>query len=165
MNDNGVDPVQRFTMELVVGELSSPQVPSEPAACEWTILYRGGAVTAPSTESPVQERRYRLLVRDAAKGEFAIDERNGIVIEARLLNGALYSHFVVQGTRITTREKLEGVGTKDERIEVEMLVTRDELAVVSGGVESVPEVRSWVPRSIQRATLRRSPMKSPDPAR
>ena len=104
-------------------------------------------------------------MRDAAKGEFAIDERNGIVIEARLLNGALYSHFLVQGTRITTREKLEGAGTKDERIEVEMLVTRDELAVVSGGVESVPEVRSWVPRSIQRATLRRSPMKGPDPSR
>ncbi|MCU0649775.1 MAG: hypothetical protein MUF00_17425 [Gemmatimonadaceae bacterium] len=38
---------------------------------------------------------YRLLVRDAARGEYATDEMNGIVLEARWLSGVLESVFQV----------------------------------------------------------------------
>lgn len=132
-------------MELIIAPTDAPD------RFDWTIVYAdsSGAV-------PRQERKYQLIVRNAATGEFAIDERNGIVIESRFLHGALYGHFLVQGTRITTREKLEGIGTADERIEVEMLITRDEPAARSGGAEGVPEVQSWAPRSIQQASLRRA---------
>lgn len=139
-------------MELIVGATGVGD------RFDWTIIYSDAAGNAP------QERQYQLVTRNAATGEYAIDERNGIVLEARLLDGALYSHFLVQGKRIVTREKLEGAGTPDERIEVEMLVTDEESVVMTGGSPAAPpadgrtatpEVRTWMPRSIQRATLRR----------
>jgi hypothetical protein len=140
-NDNGSGEPVRFTMELVIG-------PTEQAdRFQWTIVYDGAFGR--------QERKYELVVKDAARGEYAIDEKNSIVLDARLLSGALYSHFAVDGTRLTVRERLEGLGSKDERIEVEMITTVDAEANTSGKGNGAPEVLSWMPRSILRATLRR----------
>lgn len=132
---------QRFTMELIVGPADSPD------RFRWTTIYEGAMGR--------QERAYELVAKDAATGHYAIDERNGIVLEARLLDGGLYTSFVVQGTRVTTRERLEGEGTPDERLTVEMLTLPEADAVTTGNREGVPEVRTWLPRSLQRASLRR----------
>jgi photosystem II stability/assembly factor-like uncharacterized protein len=131
----------RFRMELIVGPGPSAD------RYQWTIVYDGAAGR--------QERRYELLVRDRAKGLYAIDEKNGIVIESRFLDGALHGLFEVEGTRIATRESLVGLGGNAEAIEVEMVVTSVGDPSVSGGDGGAPEVRSWAPKSIQRATLRR----------
>lgn len=163
--DNGTGSPRPFAMEMVIAATQ------DPTRFVWTIIYDGHG----SDGAGRQERRYHLLVRDRAAGRFAIDEENGIVIESRLLQGTLLSHFEVQGTRITTRERLEGSAGPDERIEVEMVVTREAEAVRSGGAKEdakpgdqpgVPEVRSWMPASIQRATLRRVPVaaQTKDPA-
>ncbi len=135
-------PDRDFVMELIV------KPTDDPARYQWTIIYAEANGTK-------QERAYELVVRDAEKGRFAIDEKNGIIIPATHLDGALYTSFEVQGTRINTREKLEHFATPDELLSVEMISGSSENAEPSGGKDAVPEVRSVVPRSLQRATLKR----------
>jgi hypothetical protein len=124
-------------MELVIG----PAVAADRLA--WTIVYDGAAGR--------QVRAYQLLTRDGAAGSYAIDERNGIVLEARLHGGALYSWFSIGGAHVTVREQL--VRDADgERIEVEMVTAADRDTLTTG---TNGEVRSLVPVSVQRASLRR----------
>ncbi len=134
---------QNFTMELAIAPTDKPD------RFTWTIIYEGAAGR--------QERPYTLIVKDAAEGRFAIDEGNGIVLEARCFDGTLYSHFVVDGNRIVSRQRLEGAGGTDERISVELLTTLDAQGGKTGGKDGVPEVGTWAPVSIQKATLRRAP--------
>lgn len=136
-----------FTMELVVE-------PTETAGrWTWTVIYDGAAGR--------QVRPYHLVAVDAAKGAWKVDEGNGIEIVHQVLDGTLFAQFAVGGTRITTRERLEGAGTADERLVVEMMTTRDGDATPSGGAGGVPGVSSWPPRSLQTATLRRGAAGAP----
>ena len=64
-------PRMEFQMELTVGPREAE------GEYEWTIVYSG--------EAGESRRPYSLLARDAAEGHFAIDEHNGIVLEARLV--------------------------------------------------------------------------------
>ena len=62
-----------------------------------------GEVTA---FGPGGERMRFEMLRDRATGAYAIDEHNGIVLDARLLDDTLFSCFEVQGTRLFVRERL-----------------------------------------------------------
>jgi len=53
-------------------------------------------------------RPYRLLVRDAARGAYATDEGNGIVLEDRLVDGMLVSVFQVGDQVLESRYALQG---------------------------------------------------------
>lgn len=132
----------KFQMELIVAATD------DPARYAWTIVYA-------ENNGQRQERKYELIVRDAAKGQYAVDEKNGIIIPSTLLDGTLYSSFEVQGTRVNTRMKLESPGTDEQRITVEMISGSVQSAESSGGKDGVPEVLSVIPRSLQRATLQR----------
>lgn len=114
----------------------------------WRIVYDG--------EAGRQVRPYELVAVDAAAGRYAIDEKNGIVLPVRYIQGTLYSSFEVMGSRIEVRESLSGVGG-DAAILVEMATTAVAEVAVTGGIaaDSIPEVRGWVPRSVQRARLSR----------
>ena len=52
-----------------------------------------------------QERKYNLITKDASKGEYIVDENNGILLEAKLIDNALYSMFEVNGNILTTTER------------------------------------------------------------
>ena len=136
-----------FRMELEIEPTETP------GRWTWTVTYDG--------EAGRQVRPYFLVEKDPAKGTFEIDEGNGIVLAAQLLDGALYGQFAVGTSRITTRDRLEGAGTGDERLEVELLTTIEDQVSLSGGKDGVPAVRSWPVRSLQTATLRRA---TPAPA-
>ena len=112
----------------------------------WTITYDG--------EFGRQVRPYELVAIDAAAGRFAVDEKNGIVIPMRVLDGTLYSTFEVMDSRIEMRETLVGSGA-DAAIVVEMATIRVGESTVTGGDagRSIPEVRCWTPRSVQRGRL------------
>ena len=114
----------------------------------WTITYDG--------EFGRQVRPYELLAIDAAAGRFAVDERNGIVIPMRFLEGTLYSTFEVMGSRIEVRETLVGSGGS-AAIAIEMATIPVAEPTVTGGnaEQSIPEVRSWTPRTVQRGRLLR----------
>lgn len=49
---------------------------------------------------------YKLVPAAGKPGRFRIDERNGIVLDARLVNGVLDSHFEVGDSWLTTRYEL-----------------------------------------------------------
>lgn len=128
-----------FSMELVIAPTEKPD------RYQWTIIYDGLAGR--------QQRNYTLVVQDAARGEFLIDENNGIVLPARELGGVLHSSFVVAGNRIHSREQLRDPGTSSAQIEVELLTIAEQGPRTSGG-DGVPEVKAWSPRSVQRGVLK-----------
>lgn len=53
-------------------------------------------------------RDYRLIVRDAAAGRYATDERNGVVLEETLIDGVLISVFRVGEQVLESRYTLRG---------------------------------------------------------
>lgn len=70
-------------------------VPGEPSMLTWVLRYGDGETA--------QVRDYRLLIDDAAAGRCRIDERNGIVLPARLFGDELVSIFVVPGQTLVVR--------------------------------------------------------------
>ncbi len=128
-----------FRMELHIG------TEEKEGRRAWTIIYDGAQGR--------QERPYELVAKNPAAGEFAIDEKNGIVLEARLIEDVLVTAFDVQGTRILTRQQLVELDG-EEVIEVEVWTVREDDAAETGG-EAGPKVRTWPVRSVQKALLRR----------
>lgn len=131
----------RFAMELAI----TPG--DQPSRWSWTIVYSGRAGRS--------ERRYQLLARDPAEGTWAIDERNGIVLETRLIDGTLHCCFDVGTARILWRQTLLDPGTPRQRIELEILAASTEpvtITALEGGAQSTS---SWPPHQVQRAVLRR----------
>lgn len=132
---------REFRMELIVRETEKPD------RFGWTIVYADGNQT--------QQREYELVVIDALRGTYEIDERNSIRLPASLIDGALFGSFDVMSTRVITRDRLEDFGTPSERIVSEMLSFGLEADVTSGGAEGVPPVSGSRPRTLQRAILTR----------
>jgi hypothetical protein len=66
----------------------------------WTTTYVDGVKT--------QVRDYRLVPDSDKPGRFRIDERNGVLLDARLVNGVIYSQFKVGGSVLTARYELRG---------------------------------------------------------
>jgi len=93
-------------------------------------------------------------VKDAAKGLYAIDEKNGIVIDAAFLDGALRSHFVVSGNRISVVERLDTSGA-EPTIRFECTTVADEDLRGSGDEGGMPAVQSAAPRTVQSAVMKR----------
>lgn len=52
-----------------------------------------------------QERKYKLLEKDTTKGEYIVDENNGILLDAKLIDNTIFSMFEVQGNILTTTER------------------------------------------------------------
>lgn len=143
-----------FVMELHVG----PELPREadaegqapgPRRWKWTIIYDG--------PQGRQERAYELVERDAAKGLYAIDEKNSIVLPASLIGGALVSAFEVGGTMLVSSDRFDaaGPGPEDDSIVVEIVSFPAGKAESTGQQGDVPEVKGYTPISIQRAVLTR----------
>jgi hypothetical protein len=116
---------------------------AEAGTWAWVITYAGPAGT--------QVRDYRLIARDAARGQYEIDERNGIILPVRWLDGVLLAEFEVQGSRVTVREELR---SEESGLLVEMATFAAGAPSTTGG-GAAPEVRGWAPVSLQRGTLRR----------
>lgn len=127
-----------FTMERVIAP------GGEAGRWQWTLIYDGSAGR--------QERAYELIVEDEARGLYIIDEKNGIKLPARLVDGVLYSSFDVQGNRISTREELTGAGTTGERLVVELQSHAVSPGMKSGGGQ-VAEVVGWRPDTVQKSAL------------
>ncbi|WP_418508583.1 hypothetical protein [Corallibacter sp.] len=52
-----------------------------------------------------QERHYNLIEQDKEKGQYIVDENNGILLDAQLIDHTLYAMFEVQGNILTTTER------------------------------------------------------------
>lgn len=129
-----------FPMTLAIAPINGT-----PDRYTWTITYGDG--------ERQQVRAYELVVIDAASGRYAIDEMNSIVLDTVMLDGALYSQFEIEGVRLTTINRL---GPGPDEITCEILTTPADPASITGNNGSVPPVRLFPPRSLQRAVLTRS---------
>ncbi len=129
-------PSGSFQMELEVAEAKEPNVYT------WTITYSG-----PQGRS---ERPYLLKVIDASKGHYAIDEQNGVVIDAMKLGDGLYSHFSIQGQTLWTRYEWKGTGDQQE-VHFELIS-----AASAEAADQANPVTSLRPANRQIGILRRS---------
>lgn len=130
---------QTFRMSLEIQPTDSA------GQLSWTITYDGAQGKS--------ERPYRLVAVDAAKGQFIIDEQNGIRLDAVLLDNCLSSHFVVGGQRLWSTYRLQSTEAGPE-IQFELMTADDTAVTKSGGKDGVPEVTSLKTHSRQVATLR-----------
>lgn len=127
----------RFDMQRTVAATDDPE------RFSWTTIYSG--------EAGESTRNYTLLVRDASTGSYAIDEHNGIVLEARLIGGRLVSWFEVQGTELVIHDELRAGADGELEWSFEVLTTRGESIETGDGIA----VTSTIPTGRQSAVLRR----------
>jgi hypothetical protein len=98
-----------------------------------------------------EPRKYELIQKDASKGEFLMDEKNGIFIHTRLLGNTLYSRFDVQGSDLISMYRNNG----DEIIS-EIVVSKAAILSSSGMKgDSIPKVDDFMMITTQRAVLRK----------
>ncbi len=103
----------------------------------WVITYGAG--------DKAQVRDYKLLPDGDKPGRFKIDERNGIVLSARLSGGVLYSTFETGGALLTARYELRGDAIVFE-------ITSNQKAEKTGG----GKVQDYAATAVQRAALKRA---------
>ncbi len=95
------------------------------------------------------QRKYELVVRDAATGRYAIDEKNGIVLPATYLDGELFSYFSLGDNLLLARYRLVG-----DFLHFDLTQTGLTPDVKTGG-EGTPEVGGHYAQVVQRAVLGR----------
>lgn len=98
-------------MELHIGPIEDRK------AYTWRIIY--------GVDKKRQVRNYELLPEGEKAGHFKIDEKNGIVIDARLMGDAIYCYFKVNEVLISAKYERRGeclfveiasVGLKEPRV-------------------------------------------------
>jgi hypothetical protein len=104
---------QQVPMELHVAPVSGGK------AYRWQIVY--GSAGSPNR----QVRDYELVADEKRPGHFTLDEKNGIVLDADLVGGALCSAFRVQGNLLVTRYESPAAG----RLRFEIVVYRADATV------------------------------------
>lgn len=111
-----------------------------PSRWEWTVVYGEG--------DKKQNRQYELVAINPTKGQYQIDEKNSIVLDAFYANNTFISHFEVAGNIIISTYRLDKL-----QIRFQNIVAKSELLQVSGGAENSPEVLSQKVVSLQTAVL------------
>jgi hypothetical protein len=109
----------------------------------WQLLYENQDI-----------RDYRLIAKNKEKGEYVIDEKNSILIDARLFDQKLSSVFEVQNNAIVASYEYI-----DDSIIFELMMYNSDNKQVSGNSilenEDIPEVISHMPQVYQKAILKR----------
>lgn len=129
---------ERFTMRYELGPTAVP------GRHRWCIVYGDGERR--------DVREYELVDSDAAAGAYLIDEHDGMLLEARLLGGALYTRFDIGGVLLAVRDELVVDGAGNEAITVEFVTGPDTPA---RSTQTEPAARSFPARHVQRARLSR----------
>jgi hypothetical protein len=128
--------------------LSVAPLADEPGRLRWALHYGAGA--------QAQTRDYRLEAVDVAAGRYRIDERNGIVLDARLVDDELVSVFAAGGQTLVVRYRAVPDG-----LQFALESFAADAAVPAGsagdGAEAAVAVTSWPEFARQRALLRRLP--------
>jgi hypothetical protein len=114
---------------------------------QWKSVYEG-----PQGKS---ERDYRLL-KGAAPGEYIIDERNGIRIDAVLFENTLCSQFAVQSQSLSDRYELRmNHGEPEIHFELVSVDVTNPTTTSAAGGGSEFAVDSFKPFHRQHAVLKR----------
>ena len=87
---------------------------------------------------------------DETSGHWRIDEKNSILIDAFLVEDALYSRFEVLGSAIDVCYAL-----RDGAIDVRLTTYAKAPLTTSGGEDRIPAVSAFELRAVQTARLTR----------
>jgi len=113
---------------------------------QYTIIYGADTIAG--------KRDYELVVLDAEKGLFAVDEKNTIVMEAYMLGGKLYNRFEVMGNLLMASTEMVG-----ENLVYEVISGSLEPISVTGDQqfegEDIPPVQAFPIKVRQVAVLRK----------
>lgn len=90
-------------------------------------------------------RDYKLVPDGDKPGRFKIDEKNGIVLGARLVNGVIYCQFEVAGNLLTARYEL-----RDKGLRFEITSAKPEAEKTGAG-----KVQDYAVGAVQVAELKR----------
>lgn len=138
--------VQQLPMELHIHPLDTM-----PITYTYEIVYGEDKVTG--------ARPYELVVVDAAKGLYLIDEKNSIKMEAYYLNGKLIQWFEVEGTLLYTTTELVNGELHWEIVSGSSLPVSTTGGTTTGsqkvGGEEIPPVKTYPVGAMQRAVLKR----------
>lgn len=112
----------------------------------WSIIY--------GEDKEAGKRPYELVILDADKGIYAIDEKNSIQLEAYFIKDKFFSRFEVMGTLLLTSEQLVG-----EELIFEIIAGKMEPVSVTGDKivkgDTIPPVKAFPINVMQRAILKR----------
>ena len=136
----GRGPVQTVAMELQIAPLTD-------TSYTWVIIY--------GEDKEAGRRPYELLVRDAARGHYTIDEQNGIALDAYLLGEVFVQRFDVMGNLLETQIRLQPDGTLRWEIFSGPLQTSYTSGDRVVGGDTIPPVGSYGLGNYQRAILTR----------
>jgi len=143
----------RGTLEIHKSQGAGSQYPMQLKISQLdSIKYRFALIYGQGDK--IDERPYELLVIDAAKGHYRVDEKNSILIDAYLFGSRLITWFSVGPNVLTV--SYEKIG---ETIVFEVTSSGDKANLVSGGqrhqAQDIPTVNSFLVNGFQRAVLRR----------
>jgi hypothetical protein len=128
---------QDLHMELHIGPIK------ESNSLTWRIIY--------GKDKKRQVRDYELAPEPKRPGYFKIDEKNGIVIDARLMGNALYSHFKVGDALINAKYERRG-----DSLWVEIASVSAKDPRITGIKERKIEVQSYLSQGVQVGELKRN---------
>ncbi len=130
--------VQRVPMALDIFEIG------ESGVWAWHIIYNPG--------KDEDKRKYLLLEVDKERGMYQIDEDNGIVLDAYLLDKKLISSFSVSNSTLQTVNTFLG-----DKMVFEVIAGPQEAINTTGNMKvkenEIPPVDSYRVTTYQRATL------------
>ena len=109
---------------------------------QYTLVYGAG--------DQRQERAYVLLEEDASKGQYAIDERNGIVLDNKVHDNKLYALFEVQGNLLTTF-----ISLKEDHVVFEIVFANKASARETYAIQDSIQVLSYPITTVQKAVLQK----------
>ena len=110
----------------------------------WAIIY--------GSDSIAGRRDYLLKEVDKSNGHYIVDEKNGILLDAYLIDNELISVFEVMGNSLTSTYKREG-----NNMIFEIMMYKSQHVSITGdtiiGTDTIPPVKSYKPIVTQKAIL------------
>ncbi len=117
---------------------------SDPTSFAWRTIF--------NTDTVRGLRPYRLIVEDAAKGLYATDEGNGVLLDETWIAGVLTSVFQVQTRVLHSRYSLQGDTLTHELTWWNTAPTRS-VKGAGANSEGGAEIRSFRVTGMQRAVM------------
>ncbi len=107
----------------------------------WVLIYGEG--------EKQDVRNYELIAKDASKGNYVIDEKNTVFLEANLFQNVLISRFTVEKNELTCIYRLE-----NKQLVFEVIMNKIADATQTGGTaKDIPKVISFTTSVYQKAVL------------
>ena len=114
---------------------------------QWVIIYGEDKIKG--------KRDYILKTKNKSKGHYVVDEKNGILLDAYVMENKLISHFEVMGNQLTSIYERTG-----DSLIFEIIVNSSTPIQITGNVkaegeETIPEVKSFPITGYQKAVLKK----------